>query len=108
MKSRLSSTIWTLIILNAFALFIVLGLAYSAGKQAGSSTSGGFDATGLIIPVVLALGITIVLAWRLGGSILSTVTELSDFAEQLAAGDAKARADVSATKEFGYIAKNLN
>jgi len=35
MKSRLSSTIWTLIILNGVALFTVLGLAYSAGHQAG-------------------------------------------------------------------------
>src|SRR5271169_6627324 len=106
MKSRLSTTIWALIIINGFALFTVLGLAYNAGRQAANTT--GFDAAGLIIPAVVALAMIIILAWRLGGSILSPVTELSDFSERLAAGDAKARADVSATNEFGYIAENLN
>ena len=45
---------------------------------------------------------TIILAWRLGGGILSPVSELADFSERLAAGDGKARADVSADNEFGY------
>ena len=106
MKSRLSTTIWTLIIVNGFALFVVLGLAYSAGRQAANTT--GFDATGLIIPAVVALAMTIILAWRLGGGILSPVSELSAFSERLAAGDGKARADVSSNDEFGYIAENLN
>src|SRR5271166_4113096 len=108
MKSRLSSTIWTLIISNAVALFAVLALAYSAGKQAGSSTSGGFDATGLIIPVIVAVATSMFLAWRLGNAILSPVNELAAFSERLAAGDSKIRADVSTNDEFGYIAENLN
>ena len=33
MKSRLSSTVWMLVLLNSIVLFAVLGLAYSAGKQ---------------------------------------------------------------------------
>ena len=82
MKSRLSTTIWTLIILNGVALFTVLGLAYSAGRQAGNST--GFEPGGLIIPAIVALGITIVLAWRLGAAILSPINELSEFSERLA------------------------
>ena len=106
MKSRLSSTIWTLIILNGVALFTVLGLAYSAGRQ----TSGGapFEPSGLVLPAIVALGMSIVMAWRLGGAILSPVNELAEFSERLAAGDAKARADVTSGDEFGYIAENLN
>ncbi|MGB2635291.1 MAG: methyl-accepting chemotaxis protein, partial [Candidatus Acidiferrum sp.] len=107
MKSRISTTIWTLIILNGVALFAVLGLAYSAGRQAAANSTG-FDATGLIIPGVVALSTTIILAWKLGGGILSPVSELADFSERLAAGDGKARADVSSNDEFGYIAENLN
>ncbi len=94
MKSRISTTIWTLVILNGVALFAVLGLAYSAGRQAAVNSTG-FDATGLIIPGVVALSTTIILAWKLGGGILSPVSELAEFSERLAAGDGKARADVS-------------
>src|SRR5208282_5880893 len=101
-----STTIWLLIILNGGALFTVLGLAYSAGRQAGNAT--GFEPSGLIIPAIVALGMIIVLAWRLGAGILAPVNELADFSERLAAGDAKARADVSLNNEFGHIAENLN
>jgi len=107
MKSRLSSTIWTLVILNGVALAAVLWLAYSAGRQSAAG-GGGFEPSGLIIPGIIALAISIVLAWRLGSSILTPVNELSEFSERLAAGDAKARADVSSSDEFGYIAENLN
>jgi len=48
MKSRLSSTIWTLIILNGVALFTVLGLAYSAGRQVGGGEP--FEPAGLVLP----------------------------------------------------------
>ena len=34
MKSRLSSTIWTLVFVNGLALFGVLGLAFHAGREA--------------------------------------------------------------------------
>jgi len=37
MKSRLSSTIWTLVLLNGVISFVVLGLAFSAGKESGRS-----------------------------------------------------------------------
>src|SRR5271157_2313764 len=107
MKSRLSSTIWTLVILNGVALFAVLWLAYSAGRQT-TPGENGFEPGRLIIPGIIALGISIVLAWRLGSAILTPVNELADFSERLAAGDAKVRADVSSNDEFGYIAENLN
>ena len=106
MKSRLSSTVWVLVIVNAIALFTVFGLAYSAGKQAAAG--GSFDPAGLMIPVIVAIAMTIFLAWRLFGGLLMPVNELAVFSERLAAGDGKARADVSASNEFGYIAENLN
>src|SRR6516164_8018403 len=106
MKSRLSSTIWTLIILNGVALFTVLCLAYSAGRQVGGGAP--FEPAALVLPAIVALGMSIILAWRLGGAILSPVNELAEFSERLAAGDAKARADVTSSDEFGYIAENLN
>ena len=106
MKSRLSSTIWTLIIVNGVALFLVLGLAYSAGRQVGGGAP--LEPAGLVLPAIVALGTSIVLAWRLGGAILSPVGELAEFSERLAAGDAKVRADVTSSDEFGYIAENLN
>ena len=40
MKSRLSSTVWLLVVANLFALFGVLGLAYSAGKQRAGCRRG--------------------------------------------------------------------
>ena len=92
MKSRLSSTIWTLVILTGIALFAVLGLAYNAGRQTAVN-NGAFDPAGLIVPGIIALAATIFLAWRLGGSLLGPVNELADFSERLAAGDGKARAD---------------
>ena len=106
MKSRLSSTIWLLTIFNGVALFTVLGLAYSAGRQA--SAGSGFEPSGLIIPAIIALSMCVILAWRLTAAFISPVNELSEFSERLAAGDAKARADVGTSDEFGYIADNLN
>ena len=105
MKSRLSSTIWMLVILNGIALFTVIGFAYNAGRQ---TSGGGFEPGGLIVPALVALAVSIFLAWRLGSAILSPVGELAEFSERLAAGDGKARADVSSSDEFGYIAENLN
>src|SRR5277367_5425467 len=114
MKSRLSNTIWMLTIVNALVLFAVLGLAFSAGRAANGASMFDFGALpsgaggGLIFAFALAIGISMILAWRLGGAILSPVKELSDFSERFAAGDSKIRADVSTNDEFGYIAYNLN
>src|SRR5258708_3963127 len=105
MKSRLSSTIWMLVFLNALALGI--GLSYSAGKQAANGGSP-LESSGTIVAVVIAIGMSVVLAWRLGAAILTPVSELASFSERLAAGDGKARADVGTNDEFGYIAENLN
>jgi twitching motility protein PilJ len=111
MKSRLSSTIWTLVLLNGVMLLVVLGLAFSAGKKAGDANIFDFGAPSggtVILAGVLALGMATVLAWRLAASILSPVQELAAFSERLAAGDSRARAEVHTSDELGYIAENLN
>jgi methyl-accepting chemotaxis protein len=114
MKSRLSSTIWTLVFANGIVLAAVIGLAYSAGRQSGGVSILDFAAlpsasTGAVLAaVVLALAMGIILAWRLGGGLLAPVKELAQFSERLAVGDPRARADVSSSNELGYIADNLN
>jgi methyl-accepting chemotaxis protein len=114
MKSRLSSTIWTLVVFNGIVLAAVIALAYNAGRQSGNVSILDFAALpsaavgGAAIAVGLALLVTIILAWRLSGGLLSPVTELAKFSERLAVGDPKARVEVTATNELGYIADNLN
>src|SRR6202165_587547 len=114
MKSRLSSTIWTLVVLNGIVLAAVIALAYNAGRQSGNVSILDFAALpgatvgAVAVAVGLALLMTIILAWRFGGSLLSPVNELAKFSERLAVGDPKARAEVTSTNELGYIAENLN
>ena len=114
MKSRLSSTIWTLVVFNGIVLAAVIALAYNAGHQSGNVSILDFAALpsgavgGAAVAVGLALLMTIILAWRLGGSLLAPVNELAKFSERLAVGDPKARVEVTSTNELGYIADNLN
>jgi methyl-accepting chemotaxis protein len=110
MKSRLSSTIWTLVIVNVLALFVVLWLGFSAGKKAGDSSLLDIGSPGggtTIFAIVVAAGVTFILAWRLL-AILAPVQALADFSERFAAGDPRARAEVQSSDELGYIADNLN
>jgi twitching motility protein PilJ len=114
MKSRLSSTIWTLVVFNGIVLAAVIALAYNAGHQSGSASILDFaalpsSAVGLAaLAAGLALLMTIILAWRLGGSLLAPIDDLAKFSERLAVGDPKARVEVTSTNELGYIADNLN
>jgi methyl-accepting chemotaxis protein len=114
MKSRLSSTIRTLVLINGIVALAVIGLAYSAGRHSGGATIFDFAtlpaaASGAVVgAVALTLGISIILFWRLGGGLSEPLKELSQFSERLAVGDPRARADVSARNELGYIADNLN
>ncbi len=64
MKSRLSSTIWTLVLANGVVLFAVLGLAYSAGRQSGGASLFDFGAlpSGASGSVLLALALAIGMA----------------------------------------------
>ena len=114
MKSRLSSTIWTLVVFNGIVLAAVIALAYNAGHQSGNASILDFAAlpSGAVGSVALAVGLallmTIIIAWKLGGSLLAPVSDLAKFSERLAVGDPKARAEVTSTNELGYIADNLN
>jgi twitching motility protein PilJ len=103
-----------LVLLNSIVLFAVLGLAYSAGRQSGGASI--FDLGGLpsgasgsvMIALVLVLGMAGLLSWRLFGGFVNPAQHLAEFSERLAAGDPRARADVSSSDEFGHIAENLN
>jgi len=110
MKSRLSSTIWTLVLLNGVVGFAVLGLAFSAGKKAGDASLFDFGSPAggtVLIAIVLALATAVILAWRFG-AMLGPVQALAEFSERMAAGDPRARAEVTSNDELGYIAENLN
>lgn len=113
MKGRLSSTIWMLIGGISVAMFAVLWLGYSAGAWArvplidafGASTEAGYRllAAGVVIVLSLA-GLFHVTMNR----VATPLKELTDFSERLVSGDSRARANVDATDDFGFIAENLN
>jgi len=97
MKSRLSSTIWTLVLLNGVVGFAVLGLAFSAGKKAGDASLFDFGSPAggtVLIAIVLALATAVILAWRFG-AMLGPVQALAEFSERMAAGDPRARVEVT-------------
>src|SRR5437773_7875888 len=98
MKSRLSSTIWTLVLFNGFAFVAVLWLAFGAGKKAGEASGFDFGSPGIVGALLVALVMSVILAWRFG-ALLGPVQALADFSERLAAGDPRARAEVNARSE---------
>src|SRR6202795_1147783 len=114
MKSRLSSTIWTLVLFNGLVVFGVLGLAFSAGRQSNGVSLLDFgslpgSASGSVLfALILAIGTVLFLGWRLSSTFVAPVQELAQFSERLAGGDPRARAEVSSSDELGYIAENLN
>src|SRR5260370_19460594 len=75
MKSRLSSTVWTLVFVNGLALFVVIGLAFHAGREAGDKSLLDFTSLpsgasgGVILAALLALAVGGFLALRLGSSV---------------------------------------
>src|SRR5438128_11779862 len=110
MKSRLSSTIWTLVLLNGVVGFAVLGLAFTAGKKAGEASLfdyGSPDGGTVLLAIVLALLTAVILAWRFV-SLLCAVQALAEFSRRLAAGYPGARAEGNSIDELGYTAENLN
>src|SRR6202161_56558 len=114
MKSRLSSKIWTLVLANTVVLLAVLGFAYSAGRQSGGASIFDFGelpagASGAVmIALALAVAGALFLAWQLGSGLIKPVQQLTEFSERFAAGDNRARAEVSSSDELGLIAENLN
>src|SRR5437899_10362645 len=94
MKSRLSSTIWTLVLLNGVVGFAVLGLAFSAGKKAGEASLFDFGSPAggtVLLAIVLARFTAVILAWRFG-ALLGPVQALAEFSERVAAADPRPRA----------------
>src|SRR5438309_1958626 len=114
MKSRLSSTIWTLVFVNGLALFVIIGLAFHAGRESNGNSLLDFaslpsgSSGGVIFAVLLSFAVGAFLAWRLGSAVVTPVQQLAEFSERLAAGDARARADIQSNDELGYISENLN
>jgi methyl-accepting chemotaxis protein len=114
MKARLSSTIWMLIAWTAAAFSGVLMLAYSAGKNsAGQSLFNAASLPGgaskaLLGAVGLAFAAVLPLILVLSKRVLKPAGELAKFSERLANGDARARAEISGTDEFAFIAENCN
>ena len=56
MKTRLSSTIWMLVIWTSVALFAVLGLAYKAGNLAGEGSVAQGVGSGNAMPTLFVAG----------------------------------------------------
>ena len=114
MKARLSSTIWLLVFWTSLALLGVLALAYNAGRSSGgagltdfASMPGG--ASGALLGAVgLAVMTALIAIFVLSKRVLKPAEELAKFSERLAAGDARARAEVDSEDEFGFIAENCN
>src|ERR1700693_3521467 len=113
MKTRLSSTIWMLVIWTSVALFGVLGLAYEAGVHSGGGSifqggASGSPSLEFLIAGCVALFTSLVLLLTLPRRVLNPIGALSAFSERFAAGDSRAKAEVPVEDEFSVIAENLN
>jgi methyl-accepting chemotaxis protein len=114
MKSRLSSTIWLLVLWISAALFGVLGLAYHAGKESGGAaltdaSSMPASASGALLgAAVLAIVGALAVIWVLSRRVLKPVDELAKFSDRVIAGDVRARAEIATNDEFAAIAENFN
>jgi twitching motility protein PilJ len=113
MNSRLSSTIWMIVLWTTVSLFGVLGLAYWAGAHsAGEAASGGIPSgapgMALLAAGALAAVAALVLLFTLPNRVIRPTAALVEFSERLAAGDLKAKMSVTSDDEFGEIAENLN
>src|SRR5438067_13598379 len=106
MKSRLSSTIWALVLFNGLAYLAVLWLAFSAGKKAGDTPGLDFGSPAVVGALGVALVMSVILAWRLG-ALLRLVQAFTELSERLVAGDPRSRAEVEARKVLGDINHKL-
>jgi methyl-accepting chemotaxis protein len=113
MKTRLSSTIWMLVIGTSIALFGILGLAYEAGVHSGGASvfqggTSGSAGTEFLIAAGVAVITSLALLMTLPRRVLVPIGALSTFSERFAAGDSRAKAEVPVQDEFSLIADNLN
>src|SRR5258708_14694272 len=112
MKTRLSSTIWMLVIWTSIALFAVLGLAYEAGIHSGgvSVFQGGITAAGpeLLLAAAVALFTALGLLLTLPRRVLGPLGALSSFSERFAAGAQRAQAEAGAHHHLVGIPGNVS
>jgi methyl-accepting chemotaxis protein len=114
MKGRLSSTIWLLLAINVVALFGVLVLAFRAGARSNGLSMLDLGAlpsgAGLLLlsAAFVAVAVAFALVVLLGARVLKPVQQLTEVSERLAAGDYKAKAEITSNDDFGLIAENLN
>jgi methyl-accepting chemotaxis protein len=114
MKSRLSSTVWFLVIWSAMAAVGAAALAFYAGAHSNGAGIG--DAAGMppaaSSALIAALGLAVTAALStvvvLTRRVLTPVEKLAEFSERFAAGDNRAKIEIAAKDEFGAIAENLN
>jgi twitching motility protein PilJ len=114
MKGRLNSTILALVAINCVFTAAVLGLAYTAGSKSGGNSLfaiGALSANALFLLLgaigALVVGSLIVLFW-LSNKVSEPVKSLTEYADQLGAGDFHARLPEDSQDDFGYIAARLN
>src|SRR5512143_1087558 len=114
MKGRVNSTIWMLVLVNAIAMFAMLGLGYGAGAWAkglpildamSASSQAGMRLLGGLLVLFIAAAISITV---LSSKVAKPVKELTEFSERMAAGDYRASADIESSDDFGLIAQNMN
>src|SRR5690349_632340 len=113
MQGNVNKRIWSLIGINAGVLFIVLGLAYSAGARSGGLSlfdfgalpqAAGFAFLGALFFIT---AVTLMLVFQLGGHVIKPLSDLLDVSGKLNAGDYSARAAIP-PDEFGQLGENLN
>ena len=111
MKGRLSSTLWTVVLVNVAALLVVLGLAFSAGAKAGAagllqgfSTAASPLLVGAIVVLLVAAGVSVFLLGRSNQN-----TELYLFTEKLIAGqlDTRLANDTPVAESLNRLAEKM-
>ncbi|HTD21765.1 MAG TPA: methyl-accepting chemotaxis protein [Terriglobales bacterium] len=114
MKGQLKTVLWILVAVNIVAIFTVLFLSYSAGRQspeAGVFDVGNWSGTSAIkmwFAYLIACALPVGLIWFLGKKLIEPVQELTDFSEKLESGDYRSRVQIETHDDFGLIADNLN
>ncbi len=105
MKGRLSLALWLLVVIDAVAFFGVFLLAFYGGQQAHSAANIA-DLSGLN-SFVVCLAASLITWIAIANRVVAPVKQLAAFSEKLSHGDFRAKAEMDATDDFGFIAENL-
>ena len=114
MKGRLNRALWVLVVFQIVALFAVLFLAYSAGRNSGGLSIGNFGSLpqhagyALWAAFAICLVAAVITIFKIANGVIAPVHHLAQFSERLSQGDFRAKAEVHSADDFGYIAENLN